>query len=70
MTTSKPTLRQALRGLLLFATLLIAMPHSVVRAATITVTNTNDSGTGSLRQAIADANSGDTSTSASPATSS
>ncbi|MEM1169130.1 MAG: DUF4347 domain-containing protein [Cyanobacteria bacterium P01_H01_bin.35] len=28
--------------------------------ATITVTNNNDSGTGSLRQAIADANSGDT----------
>jgi len=30
------------------------------RAATITVTNTNDSGAGSLRQAIADANPGDT----------
>jgi hypothetical protein len=30
------------------------------QAATITVTNTNDSGAGSLRQAIADANDGDT----------
>jgi len=30
------------------------------QAATITVTNTNDSGPGSLRQAIADANDGDT----------
>ena len=29
-------------------------------AATITVTNTNDSGPGSLRQALADANDGDT----------
>ena len=32
----------------------------VARAATIAVTNTNDSGAGSLRQAIADAASGDT----------
>jgi hypothetical protein len=31
-----------------------------VNAATLTVTNTNDSGAGSLRQAIADASSGDT----------
>src|SRR5207344_965453 len=30
------------------------------QAATITVTNTNESGAGSLRQAIADANDGDT----------
>ena len=30
------------------------------QAATITVTNTNDNGAGSLRQAIADANDGDT----------
>src|SRR6478736_9790205 len=29
-------------------------------ATTITVTNTNDSGPGSLRQAVADANDGDT----------
>src|SRR5262249_41446223 len=33
---------------------------TTARAATITVTNTNDSGAGSLRQAIADAHSGDT----------
>ena len=31
-----------------------------VLATTITVTNTNDSGSGSLRQALADANDGDT----------
>ena len=30
------------------------------QAATITVTNTNDDGAGSLRQAIANANNGDT----------
>jgi predicted outer membrane repeat protein len=41
-------------GLLLYA---VALP---VHAATITVTNTNDSGAGSLRQALADANNGDT----------
>ena len=35
----------------------VAIP---VHAATITVTNTNDSGPGSLRQALADANRGDT----------
>ena len=32
----------------------------VAHGATLTVTNTNDSGAGSLRQAIADANAGDT----------
>src|SRR6266481_8094676 len=32
----------------------------MLHAATITVINTNDSGTGSLRQALADANNGDT----------
>ena len=32
----------------------------IAQAATITVTNTNDSGAGSLRQALADANNGDT----------
>ena len=37
-------------------------------AATITVTNTNDSGPGSLRQALRDANDGDTITSQSPGT--
>src|SRR6266498_3148573 len=39
---------------LFFAVALLA------HAATITVTNTNDSGAGSLRQALADANDGDT----------
>src|SRR4029077_4696900 len=47
---------------ILFATCLSALcliaPRS--EAATITVTNTNDSGAGSLRQALADANDGDT----------
>jgi len=42
-------------GVLLF--LAVAIP---VHATTITVTNTNDSGRGSLRQALADANDGDT----------
>src|SRR5215510_14098323 len=40
-----------------------ALPRATlkrVRAATITVMNTNDNGTGSLRQAIIDANAGDT----------
>ena len=41
-------------GLLLYA---VALP---VHAATITVTNTNDDGPGSLRQALVDANGGDT----------
>ena len=41
-------------GLLLYA---VAIP---LHAATITVTNTNDSGPGSLRQALASANNGDT----------
>ncbi len=41
-------------GLLLYA---VALP---VQTATITVTNTNDSGPGSVRQALVDANNGDT----------
>ena len=36
------------------------IPGQVAHAATLTVTNNNNSGPGSLRQAIADANSGDT----------
>jgi len=40
--------------------LLAVSPAQTVLAATRTVTNTNDSGAGSLRQAIADANDGDT----------
>ncbi len=43
------------------AMLLVAMALAVsARAATLTVTNTNDAGSGSLRQAIADAAPGDT----------
>src|SRR5262245_12568367 len=43
-------------SVLMGALLLYATTH----AATVTVTNTNDSGTGSLRQALLDANDGDT----------
>ncbi|MBI5641676.1 MAG: Ig-like domain repeat protein [Nitrospirae bacterium] len=42
------------------ACLLILLPLATANAATLTVTNLNDSGAGSLRQAIADASSGDT----------
>lgn len=52
-----------LRGLLLALALLLALvglTTPVARAASLIVTNTNDSGAGSLRQAIADAASGDT----------
>jgi hypothetical protein len=47
---------------ILFATCLSALCLIALstQAATITVTNTNDSGAGSLRQAIANANDGDT----------
>src|SRR5213596_1292001 len=47
---------------LILITLLCAAMASVqsARAATMTVTNTNDSGAGSLRQALASANDGDT----------
>jgi hypothetical protein len=48
-------------ALILIALLCAAMANvQSARAATITVTNTNDSGAGSLRQALADANPGDT----------
>ena len=50
----KRTTTFAIVALLLCA---VAIP---VHAATITVTNTNDSGPGSLRQALANANNGDT----------
>jgi hypothetical protein len=45
-----------------FYLLLVAplIPFASTHANTITVTNTNDSGPGSLRQALADANDGDT----------
>ena len=55
MGTRIKRIRFALIGMLL----LCAMAMQA-RAATITVTNTNDSGPGSLRQALADANDGDT----------
>ena len=42
------------------AVLLLAATAMSAHAATITVTNTNDSGPGSLRQALANANDGDT----------
>ena len=50
------------RPTLILITLLCAAMTSLqnAHAATITVTNTNDSGAGSLRQALADANDGDT----------
>src|SRR5437773_5095787 len=50
------------RIILVPITLLCAAMAGVqsARASTITVTNTNDSGAGSLRQALADANPGDT----------
>jgi hypothetical protein len=48
-------IRFATIGVLLLGALAVQ-----VRAATITVTNTNDSGPGSLRQALTNANNGDT----------
>ena len=47
-------------ALAVIAALLLAATTMSARAATITVTNTNDSGPGSLRQALANANNGDT----------
>ena len=55
---SKNTYRTA--ALALFSAAAIFISSSAASAATITVTNNNDSGAGSLRQAIADAASGDT----------
>jgi hypothetical protein len=49
----------ATRFTTVLAWLLCAMAITA-EATTITVTNTNDSGPGSLRQALADANDGDT----------
>jgi hypothetical protein len=56
--SAPPCLLYKLRVLICLA-LLCTMPISA-RANTITVTNTNDSGPGSLRQALVDANDGDT----------
>ena len=47
-------------GFAVIAVLLLAATTMSAQAATITVTNTNDSGPGSLRQALANANNGDT----------
>ena len=41
---------------ILFVALLVAVCGSIATANTFTVANTNDSGSGSLRQAITDAN--------------
>lgn len=51
-------LREVLRNMMTIVVVLLSVAASY--AATLTVTNTNDSGTGSLRQAIADATPGDT----------
>jgi hypothetical protein len=56
-----PTSPMKTRILFLFALLCaVAASLETVHAATITVMNTNDNGAGSLRQALADANDGDT----------
>jgi predicted outer membrane repeat protein len=47
-------------GFAVIAVLLFCTMAIIARAATITVTNTNDSGPGSLRQALVNANNGDT----------
>jgi hypothetical protein len=52
--TITPNIKSSIVALL-FSAMVIGL-----RADTITVTNTNDSGAGSLRQALADANDGDT----------
>lgn len=54
------TLLKFLAPILLLAVLFSLILNQIVYAADIIVTNTNDSGPGSLRQAIADAASGDT----------
>jgi hypothetical protein len=61
--TKIPSSRNSVsRSLVAIITLLLAAMAGVqiVHAATITVMNTLDSGLGSLRQALADANDGDT----------
>ncbi len=45
---------------ILLSTMFMSVPPQPAQAGTFTVTNTNDSGAGSLRQAIADADDGDT----------
>ena len=58
-TLAQTALRAVTRSVALLA-ILLAFAPSVTRAASLTVTSTADSGAGSLRQAIADAASGDT----------
>lgn len=48
------------KQLAILSTVLFCISAMPAQAATITVTNTNDNGPGSLRQALADANDGDT----------
>src|SRR6266536_1869864 len=55
----KTQIRSSIRAVAICITLLCAVAIPA-RATTITVTNTNDSGAGSLRQALADVNNGDT----------
>ncbi len=55
----KTQIGSTIRPVAICITLLCAVAIPA-RATTITVTNTNDSGAGSLRQALADANKGDT----------
>src|ERR1043166_8289607 len=60
MTKDRPAVRPREKALLgaffVFAATLAALTTTSADAATFTVTNSNDSGTGSLRQAILDAN--------------
>src|SRR5574342_534164 len=49
-----------IKALVIVCLMLAAVPAPAAHASTITVTNLNDSGSGSLRQAIIDAGSGDT----------
>ena len=56
----KKTRYLLLTAFLLASLFITASPARPAYAATLTVTNNNDSGTGSLRQAIADSNPGDT----------
>ena len=62
MDASSSSVSQRLMGALALVALVIGLTFvsAPARAATLTVANTNDSGFGSLRQAILDANAGDT----------
>jgi CSLREA domain-containing protein len=56
----KPTMKRPTLLRSIIATVLLFLAPQLAIATTRTVTNLNDSGTGSLRQAIADSSSGDT----------